>query len=349
MECMKKPVLSVIVAIYNVDKYLAKCLDALINQTLSDIEIICVNDGATDGSANILKKYAEQDYRIKIINQKNKGLAGARNTGLRHARTSLVMFCDGDDYYDLTMCEEMYQAISENDVDMAICGIKNIYQTKYNTRLEDEEYFRIKFTGKQDISENVVLKTDVSACNKIFKKEIIDNNKLQFPEGLRHEDNYFFLTYTSVSNTIFFLNKCLYNYVRRDDSIMSNTFKGAGYPTEHLLIAEKYFDFLVEHNIFSKYQKLFWKTFILFYDFAYRYAPNGACRKQIRNQADNFIRKNASALSGTPPSLVRQVRKLTSSTHFIAKGTKNLVRKTILKISPSLLSRIKSLLRRNKT
>ncbi|MDR0726563.1 MAG: glycosyltransferase, partial [Rickettsiales bacterium] len=93
----QRPKISVIVPIYNVEKYLAKCLDSIIGQTLKEIEIICVNDGSTDNSTQILKEYATRDNRIKVIQQKNGGLSAARNTGLKHASTELIAFMDSDD------------------------------------------------------------------------------------------------------------------------------------------------------------------------------------------------------------------------------------------------------------
>ena len=109
---------SIIVPVYNIEKYLAKCLDSLINQTLEDIEIICVNDGSTDNSAEILNEYAQKDCRIKIINQDNAGLSAARNTGINAANGEYIGYVDSDDWIDLNFYEKLYNAAKDTDADI---------------------------------------------------------------------------------------------------------------------------------------------------------------------------------------------------------------------------------------
>ena len=189
---VKSPKISIIVPIYNVEAHLAACLDSLTSQSLKDIEIICIDDGATDDSAKILKQYASKDSRIIVVRQKNTGLSGARNSGLKHATAPLIMFCDSDDYYDQSMCEIMYDAMTESGADMAICGINNLYQNGVKPIASEKEYFRLKYTGLQEVSEKLILQTDVPVCNKIFKRDILETYNINFPEGLNNEDNYFY-------------------------------------------------------------------------------------------------------------------------------------------------------------
>ena len=111
---------SVIVPVYNVEKYLRQCLDSIINQTLKEIEILCINDGSTDSSPEILKEYEEKDSRIKIINKKNAGLSAARNQGLELAKGEYVSFIDSDDWINETFCEALYTAAKKYDSDIAI-------------------------------------------------------------------------------------------------------------------------------------------------------------------------------------------------------------------------------------
>ena len=147
---MIPPKLSVIVPIYNVEKYLPKCLDSLLNQTMNEIEIICVNDGSTDNCEKIAQEYARKDKRIKYIYQENQGRSEARNTGISAATTKYLMFCDSDDWYDETMCEKMYQAITKNDVDFACCGIKMEYDILNPTsEKEDNDYYRLKYENQK--------------------------------------------------------------------------------------------------------------------------------------------------------------------------------------------------------
>ena len=332
-----RPKLSVIVPVYNMGKFLPTCLDALLHQTLKDIEVICVNDGSTDNTQAILDKYSKKDPRVVVVKQENGGLSSSRNTGIEHATTQYIMFCDGDDYYATTMCEKMHNAMSEHDVDFAACGIKNIYTTKYAGRIsDDEEYFRIKYAGVQPIDEELLLKTDVSACNKIFKKTTIDQNNLRFPEGLHYEDNFFFLSYACVSSSIYFVNEYLYNYVRHDSGIMTSSFNGDERTIEHFIVAIKFYEFLQEHGLFSRHKSLFWRDFIAYYNFPWRYAESRATRRRVRVLAKQFIKEHKSDLAELPKSLARQVRGLPSIIIYPSmQAAKRVARKTISSLSLS--------------
>ena len=110
--------ISIIVPVYNTEPYLEQCLDSIINQTLEDIEIICVNDGSTDNSLSILEEYASKDNRIRIINQENKGQGFARNNGLKNVNGEYVLFVDSDDWIELNTCEALYKKVNELDLDM---------------------------------------------------------------------------------------------------------------------------------------------------------------------------------------------------------------------------------------
>ena len=130
---------SVIVPIYNVKRYLAKCLDSIISQTLKDIEIICVNDGSTDGSEKVLAEYAKKDSRIKIVNRKNGGLSAARNTGMPYATGKYIGFVDSDDYIEPTMYELMYYNAEHFNSQMVICAVHKLADWT-NTVFEDDPY-----------------------------------------------------------------------------------------------------------------------------------------------------------------------------------------------------------------
>ena len=126
---MKTPLVSVLIPVYNVEKYLSRCLDSLINQTLTDIEIICVNDGSTDGSLKILKQYQEKDNRIVIVDKKNGGLPSARNAGLDRARGQYVGFVDSDDYVEPSMFETLYKTAKKKNSEVVICGAQIFPET----------------------------------------------------------------------------------------------------------------------------------------------------------------------------------------------------------------------------
>ena len=134
---MNKPILSIIVPVDNTKIYLKECLESLIHQTLTNIEILCIDNGSTDGSLSILKHYAQLYPNFKLFKQKNLSLGAARNLGLKHIRSDYVMFCDSDDVYDIHACEEMYHAMIDNTVDFVMCDI-NVIAQKNNKNMLDE-------------------------------------------------------------------------------------------------------------------------------------------------------------------------------------------------------------------
>ena len=167
----KRQSISIIVPIWNTDKYLRRCLSSLVNQTKKDIEIICVNDGSTDNSLEIINEFAAKDSRIKAVTQKNQGVAVARNVGLKNATGVYIMWCDSDDEYVPDMCEKMFNAIETQKVDMVVCAI-NVINNEVDSKLVGniEDYVRLKFSGKQSVNWNLIVHTDVSLPSKIMKK-----------------------------------------------------------------------------------------------------------------------------------------------------------------------------------
>ncbi|MDR1145662.1 MAG: glycosyltransferase [Verrucomicrobiales bacterium] len=142
---MRQPIVSVIVPVYNVEKYLPKCLDSLIGQTLREIEIICVNDGSTDRSPDILKTYADRDPRIKLFSQPNEGHGAALDTGLAAASGKYLMFLDSDDWLELTACEKMVAAMETSGADLAECkstAVKEVDDVAFDGRVAWHEKAR---------------------------------------------------------------------------------------------------------------------------------------------------------------------------------------------------------------
>jgi glycosyltransferase involved in cell wall biosynthesis len=289
------PKASVIVPIYNVEKYLNKCLDSLITQSLKDIEIICVEDCSMDDSLLILKEYVKKDSRIKIVKNKvNSGLATTRNNGIKVARSDYIMFCDSDDYYDQSMCLKLYNAINNCNCQIAASGINVIYEDKSGLlyKESDKKYYAIKYDGLIKVTNKIVLNTDVSVCNKIFKREIIEENNITFPEGLLFEDAYFYFCYMIFCKNIFFIKDKLYNYVRRENGIMSDLIeKNSIKAIEHLYIAEKIYDFLVSKNIFKNNKELFLEIFKSFFWFAFNHSQQQE-RIYVINECESFLKKN---------------------------------------------------------
>jgi len=178
------PKVSVIVPVYNVEKYLEKCLESLINQTLNEIEIIVVNDGSTDNSLNIIEKYAQKDYRIKIINQKNQGLSGARNSGFKLARGEYISFIDSDDWVDNDFLEKLYNSAISNNVSIAISTIIR--------KREKTQKYRVHYTEEKiyETLEDKINICNIPTCcyvwNKLYKKSLLENS--EFTVGRFYED-----------------------------------------------------------------------------------------------------------------------------------------------------------------
>lgn len=186
------PKISVIIPIYNVERYLGRCLDSVCSQTFNDIEIICVNDCSPDNSAQILQEYAERDKRIKIVNrEKNGGLSAARNTGFSVAAAEYIYFLDSDDWIELDFLEKMYFAITSQK-QKAVCCTNVVSVT------EDNQYSKLL---KRDFEEGIFpfYKAAQMAWTWLLRKDFLDEFDVIFPEGLKYEDTYFFLCFNPFS------------------------------------------------------------------------------------------------------------------------------------------------------
>ena len=204
------PKVSIIVPVYNVEKYIDKCLNSLVNQTLNDIEIIIVNDGSIDDSEQIILKYKEK-YPSKIVylKKENGGLSDARNFGMPYAKGDYIAFLDSDDYVELDTYEKLYNRAIQTDADMVECDFyweysdKKIHDTSANYKDESDMYANAR----------------VVAWNKLYKKDLIINSGIKFPKGLRYEDLEFFYKILPQLKKIELINEPLIHYVQRDDSI----------------------------------------------------------------------------------------------------------------------------------
>lgn len=180
------PKVSVIIPVYNVEKYLKRCLDSVINQTLTDIEMICVNDGSTDSSAEILNEYAKKDDRIKIINQVNSGLSEARNVGVREATGEFIGYLDSDDFIEKDYYGTLYNAAKANGADIACASIirENNKQKKILIEYKEEQ-------SAETVKEKFELAHIPEHCyvwNKIYNREKLIKSGVEFVRGLMYED-----------------------------------------------------------------------------------------------------------------------------------------------------------------
>ena len=231
--------ISVIVPVYNVQKYLRKCLNSLVKQTFKDIEIIAVNDGSTDDSEEILKEYAEKYDNFSYYNKENGGLSDARNFGLKHANGRYVAFVDSDDYVDRTMYEKMYNKALENNYDYVECDFYWVYPNK--NRLDRG----IRYKNKNEM----LLYGRVVAWNKLIKRDVITE---LFPKGLYFEDIEFFYKLIPNINDFAFVDEPLVYYVQRENSQS----KEQSYKTAQIFnIFDNVFDYYRKNKIYDKYRR----------------------------------------------------------------------------------------------
>ena len=238
------PKLSIIVPVYNVEKYIDKCLKSLVNQTLQDIEIIVVNDGTQDKSEEKIEKYVKENpTKIKYYEKENGGLSSARNYGLEYATGEYIAFLDSDDYVETNMYEEMYNLAKKENADMVECDF--IWEWEYGKKVFDK---RREYKTKEEMMK----KPRVVAWNKIYKRKIINKYKIRFPEGLIYEDMDFFYKLLPHLNKILYINKYFVHYIQREDSITNKQTKKIG---DIFKILDNILDYYKEQNIYSKYEK----------------------------------------------------------------------------------------------
>lgn len=289
------PLVSIVVPVYNVEQYLPKCLDSLINQTLKNIEIICVNDGSTDGSLDILKEYEKKDTRIRIICKKNGGQSSARNMGMAVARAEYMGFLDSDDWVEPDTYECAY--VSIKSADMVCFGTNIVGDTMIDRRDADRKYYRVKYRGLQPLTDDIRLNTDVSVWNKLFSTKIIRDNDLQFPTGRLYEDYSFCWKYMLLCNTAYYIPEYKHNYLRREGSTMANTFNTNKRAMDHLSIFLDLYRFAEGKQLWDGREDTLNSMFLNCFWFAYINVPDGM-KKKVMMEGSRQVR--AMNLSGNP-------------------------------------------------
>ncbi|MDR2967648.1 MAG: glycosyltransferase [Methanobacteriaceae archaeon] len=270
---MKSTKISVIIPVYNSEKYIEQCLDSVLNQTFEDIEVICVDDGSTDNSLNILEKYASEDDRIIIIANEHKGSGAARNSGLKIAKGEYISFIDSDDWVEINTFEELYAVGKPKDVDMVFFKMLN-YDEKndelYNTDYYDFTCIKNFFTGLtydfHDFKDKLFC-IAVSPCNKIYKRNFLESISSKFPEGLIFEDNPFFYHNVLNAKKILLHDKYFYFRRRRKDSVMSSIDNNH---FDIIPITNEIINVFKNNNLFEDFKgKLLNKKIILIKNFVY--------------------------------------------------------------------------------
>lgn len=245
------PLVSIIVPVYNVEKYVGRCLQSLLDQTYKNIEIIVVNDGSKDNSLAVCNEYAEKDSRIKVFSQQNKGLSGARNTGLRYYSGSLVSFVDSDDWVHPQMIEFLYDALIRQNCEMSLCESLRISCDNYSV----EKYYVNKYLYYDAATMmKYFLDTSYTSCwSRLFRKELVAD--IRFPEGLNCEDFvYMYEVIRRIKYMVGVVKLPLYYYFNRPNSIVNMNFGIKKF--DEFYSAKMLFELVCEHTPQYKKQSL---------------------------------------------------------------------------------------------
>lgn len=206
--------ISILVPVYNVEKYLPQCLESIIKQTYKDLEIILVDDGSTDKSGEICDEYAQKDLRIRVIHQQNKGRSMARNTGIKASTGEYVLFVDSDDWIEKDMVEYLFEIVKNTGAQIALCGYNNIDE-KGQTKVTYEEQI---LSGEQvlvELCKDEKIKNYL--WNQLIERELLEG--ITFPEGRNFEDILTIYQWVEKTKKVAFGKEAKYNYCRRKDSL----------------------------------------------------------------------------------------------------------------------------------
>lgn len=253
--------ISVIVPVYNTAPWLRRCLDSLLNQTYRELEIICVNDGSTDDSGEILEEYAAKDQRIVIIHQENAGVSAARNVALCVARGGYVAFLDSDDSVFPDTYEKLaaYFTLEPDVVCYCMCGFDETGNPVEN------EYFDLPCSGLVEPTTHAIIKTDAFIGNKAFRMGFLKSKELAFPVGMRYEDAIFFYTAAALSRSICYVPEARYCYLIRGDSF-TNGEAARNRAFDFCEILEILYKEFRRLDLTERWRDLYRQIFLLYYE-----------------------------------------------------------------------------------
>lgn len=224
------PKISVVIPVYNVERYLHECLDSVLSQMFNDIEVICVNDGSTDGSFEILQEYAQRDGRVAVLTQENKGLSAARNAGLSASLGEYVYFLDSDDFISPDVLGEMYGISHENKLDILCFDGISFFETK---ELREKHSFFIGYAQRKGEYPGIVSGPSLfsamlknrdfqpSVCLQLFRRDFLSGAGIDFYEGILHEDNLFTFLATLQAKRVMHVRKAYFHRRVRENSTMT--------------------------------------------------------------------------------------------------------------------------------
>ncbi|MBQ6100230.1 MAG: glycosyltransferase family 2 protein [Methanobrevibacter sp.] len=249
---------SVIIPVYNAEKYLEESIDGILNQTLDDLEVLCVDDGSTDRSLEILKEISAKDERVKYFHQENRGGGAARNVAIPKASGKYIYFMDADDILETTALKEFWDIAEEKELDFLLFQATNYaedtgeyYETEDYTMAELAEEVGDKIFSYEDIGD-LLFKMSVTPWSKFYNREFVIKSGAQFAEGLIFHDNIFFFDIIFQAKRIYFYKKCL--YTRRRHSA-SSTGAGDLRFVDFVTISDMIWEKCFKHDVFDRFIK----------------------------------------------------------------------------------------------
>lgn len=281
---MKK--ISVVIPVYNVEKYLSECLDSVVNQTYKNLQIILVDDGSTDFSGKICDVYAEKDNRITVVHQKNAGAGAAKNTGLDLVKGEYFSIIDSDDYIELDMYEKMVNSLEKYNADIVQCLFRNVYVNDiFDRKYKIKGNYPKVLTSKSFLKEYLYDWKYAIFANKVFKSSLL--KEIRFPVGRKIDDEFF--TYKLVCNAkkVVNIDNILYNYRMRKTSVMNEN------DTDRL-IYDRIDCFIERYNYVSDiYPSLKKKYNLKLYDDLLYFKDSAKDNGKILSLINNFSRKKS--------------------------------------------------------
>lgn len=289
---------SVIIPVYKTEKYLSECLDSVVNQTLRDIEIICLNDASPDNSFEIIKSYADKDSRIIVVNfEQNKGVSCARNTAIDLAKGKYIAFIDSDDWVDKNYLKSMFDVIEETNSEIVIN--RKVYRFK-NDNLKPYNYDKMS-----DIKDDsyIGIESDIQNVfyvpwSKLFKTDFIKKYNIKFPENYVYEDTFFHYTAFINAKKVYMFTGDAYYYRDREDSITSNINNDSD---KIIKMFEFVYDYYAEHGFLKRNVKIYStypsfnisdeKTYSAFKEY-FSKAGEYIMNNSIYNELDRFFCQN---------------------------------------------------------
>lgn len=270
--------ISIIVPVYNAERYLKRCLDSIVEQTYNKIEILLINDGSNDNSGEICDCYKESDDRIKVIHTVNQGVSTARNIGIENARGKYICFVDSDDYIEKEYVEALYKKIVKWDAELSICNLRSVIGKTTNEVTVDCEVINFDNMSAEfflEINKKYLL---YAPFNKMYQSSIIKNEKIRYSKDICYgEDLLFNLTYLMYINRITFVNETKYNYIVDNTGSLSQRYRKDRYQNGKKLFEALYSFFKNKHFLTKANEKYLYERL---FDDAY----NAICETCINNE-----------------------------------------------------------------